>query len=62
MKHKWLALVLVAPALIMADERPAFVCRLPLLKSPRQEQAATVHALSVAAETTDRTCDRLLPL
>jgi hypothetical protein len=58
MKHKWLALVLVAPALMMADERPAFVCRLPLLKSPRQEQQATVHALSVAAEAVGTTRHR----
>ncbi len=58
MKHKWLALVLVAPALIMADERPAFVCRLPLMKSPRQEQQAAVHALSVAAEAVGATRHR----
>src|SRR6266542_4872994 len=58
MKHKWLALLLMAPVLIMADERPAFVCRLPLMKSPRQEQQAAVHALSVAAEAVGATRHR----
>src|ERR1051326_8287223 len=51
MKHSLLALVLVAPALMMADERPAIVCARPMtLISPRQEQEALVHSLSVAAE------------
>ena len=49
MKHSLLALVLVAPAFLFADERQPFVCRLPLV-SPRAQQQATVHALSVAAE------------
>jgi Protein of unknown function (DUF1549)/Protein of unknown function (DUF1553) len=49
MKHSLLALVLVAPALLVADENVPFVCRLPLI-SPREAQQATVHALSVAAE------------
>ncbi|HEV2719167.1 MAG TPA: DUF1549 domain-containing protein [Thermoanaerobaculia bacterium] len=51
MKHSLLALALVAPALLMADEKPAAVCPRPLeMISPRQEQAALVHSLSVAAE------------
>ncbi|HKS22833.1 MAG TPA: DUF1549 domain-containing protein [Thermoanaerobaculia bacterium] len=49
MKHSLLALVLVAPALLFADEKIPFVCRLPLLP-PRDAQQATVHALSTAAE------------
>ncbi|HEY6141766.1 MAG TPA: DUF1549 domain-containing protein [Thermoanaerobaculia bacterium] len=47
MKHSLLALVLVAPALLLADENVPLVCR---LISPRAQQQATVHALSVAAE------------
>src|SRR6185436_4765608 len=51
MKHTWLALVLLAPALILADERPPFICRIPLHRgSPQQEQDAVVHALSANAE------------
>jgi hypothetical protein len=47
MKHSLLALVLVAPALLLADENAPLVCR---LISPREQQQATVHALSAAAE------------
>jgi len=51
MKHSLLALALVAPALMMADEKPAAVCARPLtMISPRQEQEALVHKLSVTAE------------
>src|SRR5438045_3148567 len=43
MKQRWLALVLVAPAILMADAKPPAVClrSLPLI---------SVHALSVTAD------------
>src|SRR4051812_41893996 len=59
MRHSLLALVLVAPALMMADEKPAFMCARPMtLISPRQEQEALVHSLSVAAEAVGGTRHR----
>jgi hypothetical protein len=51
MKQAWLALVLVGPALLLADEKPAFVCARPLhLISAHQQQADAVHLASVTAE------------
>jgi len=52
MKHSLLALVLVAPALMMADDAPQrYFCARPMtLISPRQQQQTLVHSLSVAAE------------
>src|SRR3954454_3640633 len=48
MKHIWLPLAL-APALLLADGK--FTCRLPLMQSPREAQAATIHQLSTATES-----------
>jgi hypothetical protein len=51
MKHKWLALALAAPALLMADERPGSCPLGPHnLVSPREQQTALYHKLSVVAE------------
>jgi hypothetical protein len=51
MKHAWLALVLIGPGLLLADETPAFLCTRPLhLISARQQQADAVHLASVTAE------------
>jgi hypothetical protein len=51
MKQTWLALLLMAPAFLLADENPAFVCARPLhLISARQQQADAVHLASVTAE------------
>jgi len=59
MKQTWLALVLVAPAFLMADEKPAIVCArsLPLI-SARQQQEAAVHLASLTAEAVSTTRHR----
>src|SRR5437868_12751559 len=51
MKQRWLALVLVAPAILMADAKPPAVClrSLPLI---------SVHALSVTADAVATTRHR----
>src|SRR5437868_11202241 len=46
MKQTWLALLLVAPALLLANERPPFVCYRPMNPS----QSVVVHTLSANAE------------
>jgi hypothetical protein len=58
MKQIWLALVLAAPALLIADEKQSCPMGPLALQSPRQQQAALVHALSVAAEAVGTTRHR----